>query len=380
MKKIISIFLTLCLMLSLTATAIADTSKKSAKTKITLDNIPKYSDCPYVEINNNKPVFSSSDKRNKKAFEKYSDLDELGRCGVAYANICKELMPTEERGSIGMVKPSGWQTVKYMGLVEGNYLYNRCHLIGYQLAGENANEKNLITGTRYLNVEGMLPFENKVADYIKEHPNRHVLYRVTPIFEGDNLVASGVQMEAYSVEDKGKGVCFNVYCYNVQPNIIINYSDGKSKLAADDVTYIGLSSTKATLTVGKTLNLKAYTEPENVITKVSWYSSNNKVAKVDSNGVVTAMKAGSVTITAKTYNGLKASCKITVTKPKAESPAPSEDISSGKVYVLNTNTHKFHEITCSSVDDIKSSNRQDVTWTREDIINKGYEPCKRCNP
>lgn len=162
---------------------------------------------------------------------------------------------------IGMVKPSGWQTVKYMGLVDGNYLYNRCHLIGDQLAGEKANEKNLITGTRYLNVEGMLPFENKVADYIKKYPKRHVLYRVTPVYEGDNLVASGVHMEAYSVEDKGKGICFNVYCYNVQPGVIIDYSHGKSKLADERVTYITLSDTKATLNVGKTLNLKAYTIP-----------------------------------------------------------------------------------------------------------------------
>lgn len=226
-KSIVSFVMACCLVLSISLIASADT----AKVKITLDNLPAYSDSPYVELNYNKPLFKAGEKNNKKSFEKYSELDELGRCGVAYANICKELMPTEERESIGMVKPSGWQTVKYMGLVDGNYLYNRCHLIGYQLAGENANEKNLITGTRYLNVDGMLPFENKVADYINSHKKNHVLYRVTPIYEGDNLVASGVQMEAYSVEDKGKGVCFNVYCYNVQPGVIIDYSNGKSKLA-----------------------------------------------------------------------------------------------------------------------------------------------------
>lgn len=153
----------------------------------------------------------------------------MGRCGVAFANICIDIMPTEERGEIGMIKPSGWHTVKY-DVVDGKYLYNRCHLIGYQLAGENANPKNLITGTRYLNVEGMLPFENEVADYVKES-NNHVLYRVTPIFESDNLVASGVQMEAYSVEDNGEGICFNVFCYNVQPGIVIDYATGESYLS-----------------------------------------------------------------------------------------------------------------------------------------------------
>lgn len=276
-----------------------------------------------------------------------------------------------------MIKPSGWQTVKYMGLVDGNYLYNRCHLIGFQLAGENANEKNLITGTRYMNVEGMLPFENMVADYINSHKNNHVLFRVTPVYEGDNLVASGVQMEAYSVEDKGKGVCFNVYCYNVQPGVIIDYSNGKSKLADERVTYISLNYSKYTLKAGKTLKLKAYTEPEDVTTKITWFSSNQKVAKVNSKGVVTAIKAGTVTITAKTENGLKAKCKITVTSTPVQSNPPS---TGGTTYVLNTNTHKFHYSSCSSVNDMSPKNRQDVTWSRSDIIAKGYDPCKRCNP
>ena len=165
------------------------------------------------------------------SFETYSDLDALGRCGVAYANIDQDLMPTEERGNISDVKPSGWQSVEYEG-IDGGYLYNRCHLIGFQLTAENANEKNLIIGTRYLNVKGMLPFENMVADYIKETGN-HVLYCVTPIFEGDNLVASGVQMEARSVEDNGEGILFNVYCYNVQPGITIDYATGNSQRTGD---------------------------------------------------------------------------------------------------------------------------------------------------
>lgn len=188
--------------------------------------IPIYQSETYIELNGNIPNFTEEDY-NTKPFEYYSDLDSLGRCGVAYANICKELMPTEERGKIGMIKPSGWQTVKYPELVEGNYLYNRCHLIGFQLAGENANEKNLITGTRYFNVDGMLPFENMVAEYVEETGN-HVLYRVTPEYEGENLVASGVRMEAWSVEDEGEGICFHVFVYNVQPGIVIDYKTGES--------------------------------------------------------------------------------------------------------------------------------------------------------
>lgn len=193
---------------------------------VDLAQIPEYTRSPYTVINDNEPEFEANDF-STEAFENYSELDDLGRCGVAYANICQEIMPTEKRGAIGMVKPSGWHTVKYPELIKDRYLYNRCHLIGFQLAGENANTKNLITGTRYLNVDGMLPFEDEVADYVKETDN-HVLYRVTPVFDGDNLVASGVQMEAESVEDDGAGVKFNVFCYNVQPGIGIDYATGDS--------------------------------------------------------------------------------------------------------------------------------------------------------
>lgn len=196
-----------------------------------LSSIPEYTDDPYVYINNNIPNFRE-EEYTTKSFEKYSKLDDLGRCGVAYANICKEIMPKkdEKRESISEIKPSGWKNVKYDGIIDGNYLYNRCHLIGWQLAGENANKQNLITGTRYMNVEGMLPFENLVDDYIEKNENNHVLYRVTPIFKEKNLVASGVQMEAYSIEDNGKGIQFNIYVYNVQPGIEINYLTGESKL------------------------------------------------------------------------------------------------------------------------------------------------------
>lgn len=191
-------------------------------------NIPEYTSRAYVEVNKNKPFFSPEEYLID-SFEIYSDLDALGRCGTAYANLSIELMPTTERGSIGMIKPSGWQTVRYDDFIEDKYLYNRCHLIAYSLAGENANEKNLITGTRYLNTEGMLPFEQKVAKYIVDTGN-HVLYKVTPHFKGSNLIASGVLMEAYSVEDNGAGICFCVYAYNVQPGIEINYANGDSKL------------------------------------------------------------------------------------------------------------------------------------------------------
>ena len=195
------------------------------KSNIQLADIPEYAGSPFVEINQNIPEFDEADM-STTSFERYSSLDFRGRCGVAYANIGQDLMPTEERGSISSVTPSGWHNKKYDNVDEG-YLYNRCHLIGYQLSGENANEKNLITGTRYLNVDGMLPLENMVAEYVKNTGN-HVLYRVTPICEGNNLVASGVQMEAKSVEDDGAGVQFNVYCYNVQPGIEIDYATGES--------------------------------------------------------------------------------------------------------------------------------------------------------
>ena len=193
-----------------------------------MEDIADYNGNNYVIVNDNNPYFKE-EEYTTDSFEKYSELDSLGRCGVAYANISKDLMPTEKRGSIGMIKPSGWHTIKY-DHIDGKYLYNRCHLIGYQLTGENANEKNLITCTRSMNTKGMLQFENMVTKYIKDTGN-HVLYRITPVFEGNNLVATGVEMEAYSVEDNGKGIKFNVFVYNIEDGIIIDYKTGDSKLA-----------------------------------------------------------------------------------------------------------------------------------------------------
>ena len=194
--------------------------------KFSYQDVPQYDGKPYVVLNNNTPTFDKED--GYKVFENYADLDSLGRCGVAFANVGKELMPTEKRGKIGMIKPTGWHTARYDDLIKDKYLYNRCHLIAFMLAGENANPKNLITGTRYLNIEGMLPFEEKVKQYVDRTGN-HVLYRVTPIFVGNELVARGVQMEAKSVEDNGKGIQYNVFCYNVQPGIEIDYATGESK-------------------------------------------------------------------------------------------------------------------------------------------------------
>ena len=285
-----------------------NSSEESTQTQETLSgsfdikSIPAYSGKAYIAVNDNNPYFTESDLTTK-SFEKYAPLDSLGRCGVAYANVGIDIMPTEKRGSIGMVKPSGWHSIKYEN-VDGKYLYNRCHLIGYQLSAENANTSNLITGTRYLNIQGMLRFENMVADYVKETKN-HVLYRVTPIFEGKNLLASGVLMEGYSVEDDGAGICYNVYCYNVQPGIKINYATGDSE-AEDGSAPYGSSA---------------------VVTKPSQQNNSSKTT-----------------------------------------------------YIGNKNTKKFHYPDCSSVDQMKDSNKVYLNGTRDQAIQQGYDSCGRCCP
>lgn len=283
-----------------------------------LSLVGSYSGKAYVSVNGNTPYFTA-DELTSTSFELYSDLDSLGRCGTVYASIGKDLMPTEERGSIGMVKPTGWHTVRYDDLVDGKYLYNRCHLIGFQLTGENANTSNLITGTRYLNIEGMLPFENMVADYVKETGN-HVMYRVTPVFEGNNLLASGVLMEGYSVEDKGAGICFCVYAHNVQPGIEIDYATGESKLVESS-------------------------QPE---------------------------QPPAVVVPAPTP-----------TPEPEEQPSEEPDTgnqSSQANYILNTNTKKFHYPSCSSVDDMKEKNEAEFFGSRDEAVAQGYSPCGRCKP
>lgn len=259
-KKFLNILLILIVSLSVLSGCSAgennffndlDITAQSASDYVNYDlsNIPDYDGKAYVELNGNVPEFSESEKTYSESFEEYGKLDSLGRCTYAVSCIGKDLMPTEKRGSIGAVKPSGWHISKY-DFVDGKYLYNRCHLIGYQLTAENANERNLITGTRYLNVECMLPFENNVADYI-EITNNHVYYKVTPIFEGNNLVANGVQMQAYSVEDNGQGISFNVYCYNVQPGVAIDYATGDNQAVAS-------SSASVTSTSSDVADKKTY--------------------------------------------------------------------------------------------------------------------------
>lgn len=242
--------------------------------------IPEYTGNAFVEYNNNMPLFTP-DEITTNSFESYTDLDELGRCGVTMACLSTETMPTEERGEIGSVKPSGWQTIKYNDIIDGNYLYNRCHLIGYQLSGENANIKNLITGTRYLNIEGMLPFENETADYIKE-TNNHVMYRVTPVFINDELVARGVLMEGYSVEDNGTGLQFCAFCYNVQPNITIDYKTGKSQLI-ETTKPSDTSETTTGTTYILNINSKKYHIDPNCSAVKSMSESNKKEITITDN-------------------------------------------------------------------------------------------------
>lgn len=284
-----------------------------------IDDIPEYYGEPY-HIIDDMPDFS--DLETTESFELYSELDELGRCGVAFANISQELMPTEERGNISSVKPSGWQSEKY-DCVSGGYLYNRCHLIGFQLAGENANEKNLITGTRYLNIEGMLGFEDQVAEYVKDTGN-HVLYRVTPYYEDDNLVASGVRMEAYSVEDDGVGICFDVYCYNVQPEIIIDYADGDSSLE---------------------IEFAMNDNPSN--------SPETEVPTVTTQTIATTQE---------------------VTEPEIIIDNQTNTIT----FILNVNTGKFHYPSCHHVDRMNESNKRVMESTVSDMKAKGYSACKTC--
>lgn len=229
-------------------------SNETITYNVNLLNIPDFDgSTPYIELNGNVPEFTD-DQITTESYEYYSDLDSLGRCGVTMACIGVDIMPTEERGAIGQIKPTGWHTVRYDDLISDKYLYNRCHLIGYQLTGENANENNLITGTRYMNVDGMLPFENEVATYIKE-TNNHVMYRVTPIFDGDNLVANGVKMEALSVEDNGAGVKFNVFCYNNQPGITIDYKTGDSWRSDESATKTTTTKSDASFVINKNSNI-----------------------------------------------------------------------------------------------------------------------------
>ena len=285
-------------------------------------DVPAFEGNPYVYVNDGEPVFTDEQRAAEPGYEHYDELDELGRCTAAFAVVGPETQPTEKRGSIGEVRPSGWQMAKY-DFVEGKYLFNRCHLLGYQLTGENANPQNLITGTRYLNVQGMLPFENAVADYVDATGN-HVLMAVTPVFESSELVARGVHMMAESVEDGGEGVAFNVFCYNVQPGVVIDYGTGESMLEEDATPLPDVSG--------------AESAPDTASEGAGAREASEKGATGSDEG-----------------------------KGVAE-------------YVLNTNSRKFHLPSCSSVGQMSPKNREDVEDTRENLIANGYDPCKRCNP
>ena len=289
----------------------------SSSSTTTISIIPKYSGKAYIELNNNSPAFTDDEKKSTESFELYSDLDELGRCGVAFANVNKDIMPTKERGEIGEIKPSGWHTVKYPDLIEDKYLYNRSHLIAYSLAGENANEKNLISGTRYLNQETMQIFELMVLEYVRRTDN-HVLYRVTPYFEGDNLLATGVQMEAWSVEDEGQGICFNVFCYNVQPGIEIDYATGES-----------------------------------------WRAENTANNQTEDNKTEQ-----------KTDKSIDES---------TESGDNVSDFEKTKMtFILNTNSKKIHLPDCKSVKDMAEKNKLEYEGTLAELKQQGYKPCGWC--
>ena len=287
--------------------AVAQNSSKPQQStgnyKVSLSSIPVFSGNAYVSVNGNIPGLSAAD-RTSEYFEKYTALDYLDRCGVAFACLGRETMPTEERGAIGSVKPSGWHTVKY-DCVDGKYLYNRCHLIGFQLSGENANTRNLITGTRYMNIEGMLPFENMVADYIKETGN-HVLYRVTPVFKGSELVCRGVQIEAFSVEDNGDGICFNVYCYNNQPGVEIDYATGSS----------WLSEAEATTKNKETLNQKAATTTKKQETTAEAVVTENIVSEDKAETMVWIPNSGKRYHCDSSCSGMKNPTEVTLQEAK----------------------------------------------------------------
>ena len=304
-------------------TSATDASTGEGTSAFSLREIPAYSGTPYTEVNGNKPYFTEADLTTQ-SFETYSELDSLGRCGVAYANVGQDLMPTEPRGEIGAVKPTGWHLVKYDN-VDGKYLYNRCHLIAYMLAAENANPQNLITGTRYLNVDGMLPFENMVADYVKE-TNQHVLYRVTPVFTGENRVAEGVLMEGKSVEDNGEGILFCVFAYNVQPGVSIDYATGES--VEGDPAERSDSSQSQPAESGGSGQAGAESEPD-------------------------------------TFK---------------EREAGSDNSAGISTYILNTSTMKFHREDCSSVKKMSEKNKAVFEGTRQEAIDAGYAPCENCNP
>ncbi len=386
------------LLLSLTLSVCLPIISVKAAEKITEDNIPNYKDEAYTIVNDNEPAFSSKDKKRTDSFAKYSKLDKLGRCGVAYANICQDIMPTKQSESISSIYPSGWKK---------GMKWERCHLIGFQLAGGNTNEKNLITGTHYFNATGMLPFENMVADYVEETDN-HVLYRVTPIYKGGNLIASGVKIEAYSVEDKGEGICFNVFVHNVKPGYRIDYRSGtvvkgtkkKSQSIKGGIYTKTISQSKVKgKGYGFNIGCKA---PERIRYKKL---SGSSQLSVTTKGKVTVKKntpAGTykmrIQISASASDiykskTIKKTIKVVVkpikkpttpsipdVEPEPEPEPTPPPATSGGNYVINTNTGKFHLPNCRSVSIMNESNKSYSNQSRDELVAAGYSPCGNCHP
>ena len=304
----------------------------SSDETVDLSTIPAYSGVTYIEINGNEPEFTSDEMNARPGTEVYGKLDSLGRCTGAFANVGLETMPTEKRGDISEVRPSGWKQ-NFYDFVEKEAVYNRSHLIGYQLTAENANEENLITGTRYMNADGMEPFESMVASYVKRTKN-HVIYRVVPIFVGKNMLASGVHMEAESVEDNGRGICFNIYCYNVQPGVGIDYATGEN-WAEKNGEYKNYNAGYGDSSTSPTGN-----------------KTNNSGEKTQSSSTSSNSNA----------------------KPSSSSNAKAA------TYVLNTGSMKFHKPSCQGAQNMSGSNKKTVKATRDELIKKGYAPCGSCNP
>ena len=332
--------------------------KLKAATQATELGIPAYTGTACVAINDNVPDFTIRDLQTK-VFVNFSKLDSLKRTGAGMACLGKELLPTETRSQIGDIQPSGWQNVKYADLIEDGYLYNRSHVIGHQLCGDNGSAENLFTGTSYLNSESMLYFENMAANYLEKNKDGHLLYRVTPFYEEKNLVATGVQMEAFSVEDFGKSVCYNVFLYNVQPGVSIDYKSGDSK---PDATYKTGSEIGAAAAYGK-IKKEAAVPISYVYEPITKAETGTKETSASESEKVTKD-----TVTSETKIETKGTLAATETEAQE------------RTYVLNTNTKRYHRPNCNSVPDIKDKNKEVVTTTKEKVEDEGYRPCQRCKP
>ena len=333
------------------------------------DDIPAFQNEAAVVLHNNIPDFYISEITTEP-YVRLSPLDELGRTGTGMACLCAETLPTEERGQIGNVQPSGWQNARYDDLIEDHYLYNRCHVLGYQLCGDNATPENLFTGTRYLNVDSMLYFENQVAGYLTNNKSGHVIYRVTPVYNGEDLVPAGVQMEAFSVDDYGKSVCFNVFVYNIQPGVEIDYATGESKAQADYQPGAVLSAADI---------FRQSDEPELLELEMT-----GTAADAGSREMPAATDTNKATDTEKAADASMESTEETAaqeTEAKAaEAAGETETQEEEKLYIRNTNTRKVHDPTCTSVSKIKAKNKEEFFGTREKALAGDYEPCQICNP